>query len=40
MTQKEKHLLKQVVTVTCTLRKNFFAVATFEGFRVVSFQTE
>ena len=40
MTWKEKHLSKQVVTITCTLGRKFFAVATFEGFRVVSFQTE
>ena len=36
----KKYPLKQVVRITYTLEKMFFAVATFEGLGVVSFQTE
>ena len=36
----KNHLSKEVVTITYTLEKKFFAVATFEGSRVVPFQTE
>ena len=31
----EKHLSKQFASITYTLEKMFFAVATFEGLRVV-----
>ena len=34
----QKQLSKQVVIITYTLEKKFFAVATFEELRVVSFQ--
>ena len=36
----KKHLSKQVVKINYTLDKMNFAVATFEGLGVVSFQTE
>ena len=36
----KKHLSKQVVKINYTLEKINFAVATFEGLGVVSFQTE
>ena len=36
---EEKTVIEEVVTRTCTLGKTLFAVASFEGFRVVSFQT-
>ena len=36
----KKHLSKQVVKINYTLEKMNFAVATFEGLGVVSFQTE
>ena len=37
---EQKHLSKQVATIMYTLKKKFFAVATFEGLGVASFQTE
>ena len=36
----KKYLSKQVVKINYTLEKMNFAVATFEGLGVVSFQTE
>ena len=39
-TWNKKHLSKQVVITTYTLEKKIFAVATFEGWGVVSFKTE
>ena len=36
---EEKTVIEEVVTTTCTLGKTLFVVASFEGFRVVSFQT-
>ena len=36
----KKHLSKQVIKINYTLDKMNFAVATFEGLGVVSFQTE
>ena len=36
----KKHLSKQVVPITDKLEKRLFAVATFEGLWVLSFQTE
>ena len=37
---EKKHSSKQAVPITYTLGKNFFAAATFEGLRDVSFQVE
>ena len=36
----KKHISKQILTVTYTLEKTFFAVPTFEGLWVVSLQIE
>ena len=36
----EKHLLKQVITITYILEKIFFVFATFQGLGIVSLQTE
>ena len=36
----KKHLSKQVIKINYTLDKMNFAVATFEGLGVASFQTE
>ena len=36
----KKHSSKQVVPITYTLEKSFFATATFEGLYIVTFQTE
>ena len=35
----EKHLSKQVVSITYTLEEKFSTAATFEGLGVVSFKT-
>ena len=40
ITCNKNHLWKQIVTVTYTLEKTLFAVATFEGLGLASFQTE
>ena len=40
MRWNKSHLSKQVVTITYTLKKNCFAIATFEGLAVISFQPE
>ena len=37
ITLNKKYLSKQVVPITYTLERTFFAVATLEGLRVVSF---
>ena len=40
MRWNKSHLSKQVVIITYTLKKNCFAIATFEGLGVISFQPE
>ena len=39
ITRNKKHSSKQVVSMIYTLGKDFFATATFQGYRDVSFQT-
>ena len=36
----KKCSLKQIVSLTCTLKEKFFAVATFEGLLVISFERD